>query len=202
MCTVYYAKSPDKSGHQTTNKMHLEAAAELARTFGTEINMPLTAWISGWLHDFGKYSRSFQNVLNGTASNIDHAICAAVYLYGKILQKRPRPAYEAVAAVTAAHHSALRSYASMRPELSELFNGTGRGICGSGKQSALLGPADYTAAERAFYRIFPASHSKSWSSIRTIPPAKRCFACACSSPAWWMRITPCPPTSHPRQAEH
>ena len=67
---------PDKSGHQTTNKMHLEAAAELARTFGTEINMPLTALISGWLHDFGKYSRSFQNVLNGTASNIDHAICA------------------------------------------------------------------------------------------------------------------------------
>lgn len=155
MCTVYYAKSPDKSGHQTTNKMHLEAAAELARTFGTEINMPLTAWISGWLHDFGKYSRSFQNVLNGTASNIDHAICAAVYLYGKILQKRPRPAYEAVAAVTAAHHSALRSYASMRPELSELFNGTGRGICGSGKQSALLGPADYTAAERAFLQDFP-----------------------------------------------
>ena len=97
----------------------------------------------------------FQNVLNGTASNIDHAICAAVYLYGKILQKRPRPAYEAVAAVTAAHHSALRSYASMRPELSELFNGTGRGICGSGKTIRAPWPGGLHCGRARFLQDFP-----------------------------------------------
>ena len=150
---VYYAKSAGGDENQTTNQMHLRKVSELARQFGPEIDMPSSAWVAGLLHDFGKYSQAFQNVLRGTATNIDHAICAAVYLFcaGKV-QKSP---YRFVATVTAGHHSILRSYGALESELREFALGNCSGICGSGKKAALIGPAEYMEAGRAFARDFP-----------------------------------------------
>ena len=151
---VYYAKSADKSGDQVTNQKHLKDVSELARQFGEEIYMPSFAWIAGLLHDFGKYSLAFQNVLRGTATNVDHAICAAVYLLiiGKVQKK---PSFRLVAAVVAAHHSTLRSYASLELELRELVRKNSSGICRTGKKAALIGPAEYQMAEQAFSNDFP-----------------------------------------------
>ena len=151
---TYYAKSAGEGGDRTTNQKHLKDVSALARAFGHEICMPSSAWIAGLLHDFGKYSRTFQDVLRGTAANIDHAIYAAVYLFcaGKA---RKDPSYRLVAAVTAAHHSVLRSYEALEPELRELALGNCSGICGSGKKAALIGPAEYMEAGRAFARDFP-----------------------------------------------
>lgn len=154
MAVIYYAKSADESGDKTTNREHLKAVAELAMRFGEELGMPRTAWTAGMLHDFGKYSEAFQNVLNGTAANIDHAICSAAFLYGAGLTAKS-PAYGLVAAATAAHHSALRALDAIAPELREILLGKGSGICASGKRSALLGPAEYSAAQLAFARDFP-----------------------------------------------
>lgn len=151
---VYYAKSAGKDGDQTTNQMHMRYVSELAQQFGDEIQMPYSAWTAGRLHDFGKYSQAFQNVLRGTASNIDHAICAAVYLFCKGKVKKPQP-YRSVAAAMAAHHSVLRSYASLEPELQELAHGNGSGICATGKKAALIGLASYQEAESAFIQDFP-----------------------------------------------
>lgn len=151
---VYYAKSTGKTGEQTTNQMHLKDVSELARQFGDDIHMPSSAWIAGRLHDFGKYSQAFQNVLHGTATNIDHAICAAIYLFC-IGKTQKSLSYRLVAAVMAAHHSSLRSYASLEPELRELAYGNGSNICGTGKKAALIGPAAYREAECAFVRDFP-----------------------------------------------
>ena len=151
---VYYAKSTGKTGEQTTNQMHLKDVSELARQFGDDIHMPSSAWIAGRLHDFGKYSQAFQNVLHGTATNIDHAICAAVYLFC-IGKTQKSLSYRLVAAVMAAHHSSLHSYASLEPELRALAYGNGSNICGTGKKAALIGPAAYREAECAFVRDFP-----------------------------------------------
>ena len=60
---VYYAKSPNEGGNQVTNQIHLREVSALARQFGGEIYMPSSAWIAGLLHDFGKYSQTFQDVL-------------------------------------------------------------------------------------------------------------------------------------------
>ena len=150
---IFFAKSADENGKQTTNQEHLQTTALLAKAFGTEIQMPMTAWISGLLHDFGKYSDLFQSVLKGTASHIDHAVCAAVFLYACVLQKKP--SYRPVAAVTAAHHSFLRSFDSIMPELSELLHGKGTGICLTGKRAALFGPEEYAAAQNYFLKDFP-----------------------------------------------
>ena len=151
---VYYAKSAGRNGDQTTNQMHLNDVSELARQFGNEIGMPSSAWIAGLLHDFGKYSQAFQNVLNGTANHIDHAICAAVYLLCSGRIKR-MPSYCQVAVVTSAHHSVLRAYSYIKPELTEIGIGKCAGICGTGKKAALIGPAEYQAAEHAFFNDFP-----------------------------------------------
>lgn len=154
----YYAKSADGNGEKVTNKQHLLSVAKLAEHFGNEVNMPGAAYIAGLLHDFGKYSSSFQNVLMHTQTNIDHAICAAAYLHflGKTENKK---AYRMIAEVTAAHHGALRSYAALKPELDEICRAAPDEktalICSSGKKPALIGRKDYESAQKAFACDFP-----------------------------------------------
>ena len=152
MREVYYAKSADECGHQVTNQEHLNAVAELARRFGTEVDMPKCAKTAGQLHDFGKYSEAFQNVLKGTATSVDHAVCAAAYLYGS--GKTAKPAYRMIAEAAAAHHSVLRSFGLMEAELRDICRGEGSGVCRSGKKSALFGPKQFMEAQRAFSRDF------------------------------------------------
>lgn len=149
---IYYAKSADEHGNRITNRQHLQQVAVLARQFGVEIGMPFCSEMAGMTHDFGKYSTAFQNVLEGTASNIDHAICAAAFLYGCGIVKKC--AYRMVACVTAAHHSFLQAYDSLEPELKELIAGKGSGTCHSGKQAALFGSAAYGNAKDAFFQDF------------------------------------------------
>ena len=152
MREVYYAKSADKCGHRITNQEHLNVVAELAQRFGTEVGMPKCAKVAGLVHDFGKYSEAFQNVLNGTATSVDHAICAAAYLYGS--EKTAKLAYRMIAEASAAHHSALRSFGSMKAELRDICRGEGSGVCWSGKKSALFGPEQFIEAQSAFSRDF------------------------------------------------
>ena len=155
---TYYAKSADGKGEKITNKQHLSSVAKLAAHFGNEINMPNAAYIAGLLHDFGKYSLSFQNVLRHTQTNVDHAICAAAYLYflGK---PKSKEAYKMIAEVTAAHHSVLRSYVALEPELNEICRAAPDEkttiLCDSGKEPALAGRKDYESAQEAFALDFP-----------------------------------------------
>lgn len=150
---TYYAKSADESGYQPTNQEHLQAVANLAEQFGSEVGMPTSGRAAGLLHDFGKYSGSFQDVLRGTVSGVDHAICAAAFLYAAKAQKSIP--YRRVAAVAAAHHGVLRSYSTLEPELYDLCLGRGSGVCQSGKKAALFGPEAYLAAQQAFLQDFP-----------------------------------------------
>lgn len=150
---IYYAKSANEYGNRLTNCQHLQHVASLARQFGEEVGMPACGEMSGLLHDFGKYALRFQQVLDGTACNIDHAICAAAFLYGCRIVNRP--SYRMVASVIAAHHSYLQAYDFLVPELRELLLGEGSGTSHSGKQTALFGPAEYQEAQATFLQDFP-----------------------------------------------
>ena len=77
----YYAKSKRKDGTQAFVKEHLEEVSEKAGVFGEQIGSRKTAELCGKLHDFGKYSRSFQDVLEGKRTHIDHALCGAEFIY-------------------------------------------------------------------------------------------------------------------------
>ena len=75
---TYYAKSPQKDGTQETVQNHLYKVKKLAGKYGLVFGAETSASLCGIFHDFGKYSPSFQKVLQGTQTNIDHAISGAL----------------------------------------------------------------------------------------------------------------------------
>lgn len=89
---------------------HLRLVAEYAKMFGEDFNCGKVCEQLGLLHDVGKHTQKFQDVLfqrNGV-HNIDHAIVGAQYFYDKYF-KNHRNFYNAyVTAILASHHSDLQ----------------------------------------------------------------------------------------------
>ena len=110
----YYAKSQNPQGHQETVKEHLQKVAALTREYGEVLGLEEPAELEGQIHDFGKYTESCQDVLNGTRTGIDHAISGACFLEccyrGKL---GSRPVIEAVNG----HHDGLVAYDMIKAEL-------------------------------------------------------------------------------------
>lgn len=169
MTKQYFAKSILSNGKQPTVKDHLQAVSELAKQYGAEINMAAPAELAGILHDFGKYSDRFQDVLAGNPSRINHAICGAVLLnavgqgsYG----------FHKIIEAICAHHSALASYEALRPILECLWKESlPREF--DGKEAALTGAEDYKQAYKLFRQDFPAFQLTSEQRIKTHYSDKR-----------------------------
>ena len=73
----YYAKSENFSGHTETVKEHLSKVADLAQEYGAPIGLGDIAKLAGLVHDFGKYSQTFIDVLMGKKTGVDHAKCGS-----------------------------------------------------------------------------------------------------------------------------
>lgn len=73
----YYAKSPNAQGHQPTVKEHLQKVAKLTQMHGELIGLGLVMELIELLHDFGKYTQAFQDVLKGIRTGVDHAMGGA-----------------------------------------------------------------------------------------------------------------------------
>lgn len=145
----YYAKSQRKDGTQETVQEHLQAVETLASTYGKSFGQEIPAGLCGLLHDFGKYSPDFQNVLKGTQTGIDHAVSGAAFLYYR--QRRSfRPMIEAIAA----HHSHLVSQEDMAGVL-KMLQTNGSVTTLSGKQASLCGMDAYQKTVNAFRADFP-----------------------------------------------
>lgn len=78
---VYYAKSMNSTHGPITNVEHLSRVSTLASEFGKELDLDKESALAGLFHDFGKYSRRFQNVLCGKDIHINHAMPGAAFLY-------------------------------------------------------------------------------------------------------------------------
>ena len=151
MSEMFFAKSVLPNGKQPTVKEHMEAVVALARVYGAEISMEEAAALAAVLHDFGKYSQSFQALLRGQVWHIDHAVCGAaliatMYPKGKEL----RPIVEAIFA----HHDGLRSYETIWPTLKACVQEK-EPIDINGKTAALAGKEQYIAAFQQFRLDFP-----------------------------------------------
>lgn len=116
MAKIYYAKSKLPNGRQPTVKEHLDLVAHYAAQYGRPLGMEGEAEIAGQFHDFGKYSDSFAEVLNGTQDNVDHAICGAAMLYQMSQAK-----YSAVVEVINGHHAGLIEFSSLTPYLKNIL---------------------------------------------------------------------------------
>ena len=150
MCQIYYAKSPDMDGFQETNQSHLLKTSHLAQQFGAEIHRADEARLCGLLHDFGKYSQRFQDVLKGTASGVDHAIGGAAFLYGR---SGNETAFHAAVSAIYGHHDGLMPFPQMESDFRDSLSGPL--TCHSGKEASLAGKAEYAQAMQAFARDFP-----------------------------------------------
>ncbi|WP_027207592.1 CRISPR-associated helicase/endonuclease Cas3 [Butyrivibrio fibrisolvens] len=60
---------------------HLIMVNELASKYGEEINSSKVTGMLGLMHDVGKHTKAFQDVLEGKRTKIDHAIVASEALY-------------------------------------------------------------------------------------------------------------------------
>lgn len=148
----YYAKSENPQGRRETVKAHLEKVMALAREFGRPLGLDISAALAGQVHDFGKYSQAFQEVLRGTRTGVDHAMGGACFLEAVYRGSAgSRPVIEAVNG----HHDGLTAYDTIRNELHAVA-APGKLPCGNGgKEPAIESRDQLTAAAAAFRRDCP-----------------------------------------------
>lgn len=105
-----------------TVQSHLEAVANLARTYGESLGFGAHAELAGFLHDMGKFTTKFTEYLENAVihekvalAKIDHSTAGAKYLYdnfydGNIYEKF---VVEIVGMAILSHHSGLQNFVQM-----------------------------------------------------------------------------------------
>lgn len=85
---------------------HLNRTSELCEIFASEFNNDKIGKLLGNLHDVGKATKKFQEVLNGKRVKVDHAIVGSIFL-ANIRISKLRKIEKILAIIIAAHHSEL-----------------------------------------------------------------------------------------------
>lgn len=154
MIDNYYAKSKNENGEQKTVQHHLMQVAALARIYGDEIGVGNEAELTAQMHDFGKYSDSFQRVLQGQNQNCDHAICGAVML--SVLSKKNSSAFPMVEAING-HHDGLEYAGALEDKIKQIWKANpGTDVEGNNRKfAALVGCEQYQKAWECFRNDFP-----------------------------------------------
>lgn len=151
----YYAKSKRKDGTQELLRDHQAKVSEMAGVFGEQIESRKTAELCGKVHDFGKYSESFQGVLEGKYTHIDHALCGAAFLYCLVANRKSSFRYKAAIEAINGHHDGLVSYDYLEMFLRESLLADAPIECNNRKTVALAGQKQYQEASKAFLTDFP-----------------------------------------------
>jgi len=129
--TSYWAHSASNSQPGSDSRdgwqllsVHLEAVARIARELASAArpldgNLANLANISGLLHDFGKYSDCFQQMLQTGQGRCQHAIHGAMLAYFGAKGAAPQPGLNTVMAAIAGHHTGLADWSDYSKKLNE-----------------------------------------------------------------------------------
>ena len=150
MRKCFYSRSANDSGEKELLRNHLRRVSQLCGEFLRPIGYEKAGNALGGLHDFGKASERFAEVLEGKRVHVNHAYpgAAVVYfLYGKNKTARM------LATVIAAHHSCLDNGCILR--LKELMQGVGTGCDGEGNTFSLFGESEIGEALEVFREETP-----------------------------------------------
>ena len=115
--------SDSRAGWQLLS-IHLEAVARIARELALaarplDDNLASLAGLSGLLHDFGKYTDCFQQMLQTGQGRCQHAIHGAMLAYFGAEGAVKKPGLNTVMATIAGHHAGLADWSDFRQKLSE-----------------------------------------------------------------------------------
>lgn len=140
----YYARSANAQGERETVQHHLIRVAELCGLFLEPIGYSDLGQFLGALHDFGKYSPLFSDVLAHRRVHVNHAAPGAALAWNTCRRTR-RSMARILAAVIAAHHSQLDF--GCIPALERVLRGAGEPVDADGNTFSLFGvPALQEAA--------------------------------------------------------
>lgn len=146
----YYARSANSVGKKETLGHHAQRASELCNEFLRPIGYTEIGSILGGLHDFGKASEKFAEVLEGKRMHVNHAYPGAALAYSCYGRKKTA---RMLAMVIAAHHSYLDS--GCIPKLKALIQGTGSGYDEDGNTFSLFGETEIQEALEVFQKDNP-----------------------------------------------
>lgn len=102
----YYARK-DKNGNLESLEHHTDLVAKKTAEFAESFKCREIGELCGNLHDCGKHTKKFQEVLSGSRTGVDHAIVAGILIFNNFMTI-PFATREIIAGVCAAHHSGLR----------------------------------------------------------------------------------------------
>lgn len=142
---MFYARSANAAGEKESLEHHSHRVSELCGEFLRPIGYGEIGTILGGLHDFGKASERFAEVLEGKRVHVNHAYPGAALAYCLYHQKKTA---RMLAIAIAAHHSFLDD--GCISELKELMSGKGAGCDEDGNDYALFGEEEVKAALEAF----------------------------------------------------
>lgn len=145
MREYYYARSANALGEKETLGHHAQRVSTLCGEFLKPLGYTEIGNVLGGLHDFGKASERFAEVLEGKRVHVNHAYPGAALAYVRYNRKKTA---RVIASVIAAHHSCLDSGCFFR--LKELMEGTGSGCDEEGNTFSLFGMAEMKEALEAF----------------------------------------------------
>lgn len=85
-----------ESGKEQTVEEHLENTARLARHLGQPLGMGNLSWLTGIVHDLGKWRKAFEEYIRASASgkktakgSVNHSSAGAVFIYQRYYQGKP-----------------------------------------------------------------------------------------------------------------
>lgn len=148
----YYAKSPNAQGNQPTVKEHLQRVAEFAQMYGEPLKLGEVTKMIGQLHDFGKYTQAFQDVLKGIRTGVDHAMGGACFAEACY---KGRPSSHPIAEAINGHHDGLVAYDEIKGELYAVADPKKTVHGNAGKAPAIAAKEQLLTANTAFRKDFP-----------------------------------------------
>ncbi len=158
----WYAKSKRSGREQVEVKQHLYAVGKLSKEFGSQLGMEKEAEIAGTVHDAGKFTDKFQDVLEGEASRVDHARVSAAFLWWFLMKTSKytkesisRTNYAPILEAINAHHGMLLCYNHLKHALCECMTAQKWLEGNDGKEVALTGEENYKVLKEIFYGELP-----------------------------------------------
>jgi CRISPR-associated helicase Cas3/CRISPR-associated endonuclease Cas3-HD len=133
----YYAHSPNGDGEWETVEHHLKRVGELCADFAQELQCGGFGRTAGLLHDAGKYSRLFQEVLHHQQIHVDHAVAGGV-----LASAFGGRSAHTLGVMIRAHHSFLQE--NIKPVLVQALKGTERNVPPDNDTLSVCGKDEFT----------------------------------------------------------